>query len=99
MGRTPNEQGNGCLLCDFFWNDMNKCDFCYYIQEQTVTGFYINKNGLWIETSQTDAQYDNKETNRFFSNLIGNQIFFDKKEAEICALNIDSDNSKENQYE
>lgn len=84
-GRSP-EEGNACVFCDFY--KTIECDYGYYVKERIVTGFYINKNGLFIEADK--QEYSNpfnifpkyeKDKIKIWSNNIGKFAFFNEQEA------------------
>lgn len=94
-GVNPNESANVCVFCDYFFE--NTCDYGYYIQERTVTGFYIDKKGLWIEATHENWERYEEKIN-IHSNDLGSVFFFNEEEAkqyaEICNKKIKKEGKK-----
>ena len=84
-GGSP-EEGNACCFCKL--RNTIDCDYGYYVKEKIVSGFYVNKDGLFIEVSLQN--YNNpfdifpkyeKDKIKIWSSNIGKFAFFNRQEA------------------
>lgn len=100
-GGSP-EEGNACCFCKL--RNTIDCDYGYYVIERIVSGFYINKDGLFIEVSQ--EVFDNpfvlfpkytKDTIKIWNNNIGKFAFFNEQEATKKAQEYNEEWSNENE--
>ena len=85
MDKSP-EEGNACCFCKL--RNTIECNYGYYVKERVVTGFYVDKNSLFIEASR--EHYNNpfdifpkygKDKIKIWNNNIGKFAFFNRQEA------------------
>jgi hypothetical protein len=100
-GGSP-EEGNACCFCKL--RNTIDCDYGYYVKQRTVTGFYLNKDGLFIEASQQDHNSPfnvfpkyTKHTIKIWNNNIGKFAFFNEQEARKKAQEYNEEWSNENE--